>query len=65
MSQIALKHGVSLAPYHPIEESPTTWLRRGHSQDFNADDPAVERLRAVAAGLSLRLGYKTEYQRHR
>lgn len=37
----------------------------GHAQDFNADDPAVERLRAVAAGLSLRLGYKAEFQRHR
>lgn len=28
MSQIPLKHGVFLAPYHPNEESPTTWLRR-------------------------------------
>lgn len=28
MSQIPLKHGVFLAPYHPIEESATTWLRR-------------------------------------
>ncbi|WP_077001646.1 LLM class flavin-dependent oxidoreductase [Variovorax sp. KK3] len=28
MSQIPLQHGVFLAPYHPNEESPTTWLRR-------------------------------------
>lgn len=28
MSNIPLQHGVFLAPYHPIEESPTTWLRR-------------------------------------
>lgn len=28
MSQIALQHGVFLAPYHPMEESATTWLRR-------------------------------------
>src|SRR4030095_5411996 len=28
MSQITLQHGVFLAPYHPVEESATTWLRR-------------------------------------
>ncbi|GGC78070.1 LLM class flavin-dependent oxidoreductase [Chelatococcus reniformis] len=28
MSTIPLKHGVFLAPYHPIEEGPTTWMRR-------------------------------------
>jgi limonene 1,2-monooxygenase len=28
MSHIPLRHGVFLAPYHPIEEGPTTWLRR-------------------------------------
>ncbi len=28
MSNIPLRHGVFLAPYHPIEEGPTTWLRR-------------------------------------
>ena len=28
MSHIPLRHGVFLAPYHPVEEGPTTWLRR-------------------------------------
>jgi limonene 1,2-monooxygenase len=28
MRSIALKHGVFLAPYHDIEDGPTTWLRR-------------------------------------
>jgi len=28
MSHVPLRHGVFLAPYHPIEEGPTTWLRR-------------------------------------
>jgi limonene 1,2-monooxygenase len=28
MSGIPLRHGVFLAPYHPIEEGATTWLRR-------------------------------------
>ncbi|GAA4344080.1 hypothetical protein GCM10023165_26980 [Variovorax defluvii] len=37
----------------------------GDTKEFRVDDCAVERLRAVAAGLSLRLGYKAEYQRHR
>jgi flavin reductase (DIM6/NTAB) family NADH-FMN oxidoreductase RutF/DNA-binding IclR family transcriptional regulator len=37
----------------------------GDAKEFRVDDCAVERLRAVAAGLSMRLGYKAEYQRHR
>jgi len=28
MSHIPLRHGCFLAPYHPVEEGPTTWLRR-------------------------------------
>ncbi len=28
MSNIPLRHGIFLAPYHPTEESPTTWMRR-------------------------------------
>jgi len=28
MSHVRLRHGVFLAPYHPVEEGPTTWLRR-------------------------------------
>lgn len=37
----------------------------GDAKDFRIDDPAVERLRSAAAGLSMRLGYKAEYLRHR
>lgn len=28
MSTLPLKHGIFLAPYHPIEEGATTWIRR-------------------------------------
>lgn len=36
----------------------------GDAEEFHADDPAIEKLRAAAAGLSARLGYRSEYLRH-